>query len=421
MVFIVDRDLILSHQKNLLQLAREARKTGVPVHINGFVNFILSSSNSTDELAIQSEETPNLIYAGYPEIARLGFIELHTNCSLEFIASGLDRLINRSLERQKELFQDSIAVLGVALLIQKLNKTQILDTHRYIDWFNERFQEPTHSPIETKRIRDLGGEIVNPRGLLNVKIDEHKQQSALIDFALRAIFPYQFRNSPAYNQSQLSTAIKYLLVELDINSSSIELAALYYVALNSYIDQSITRLLPTKSDLVRILEDTQHSFKRWVWQENANAAGKQPARWLIDNEYHVQSFLWCILYPIFKGHLVDEVYVESFGNKQPRIDIGVLSLKTIIEVKFARNNKDYKKIEEEIAGDLGIYFTNLNQYDSLIVYIYDDNDNPKPEKRDSLRNAILNRSELVEDVIFVVRPSMLPTRSNRKTLNQQSP
>ncbi len=41
------------------------------------------------------------------------------------------------------------------------------------------------------------------------------------------------------------------------------------------------------------------SCKRWVWEESARRKGADPTRWLIDNEYHVQSVLWAVLYPIF--------------------------------------------------------------------------------------------------------------------------
>ncbi len=77
-------------------------------------------------------------------------------------------------------------------------------------------------------------------------------------------------------------------------------------------------------------------MKRWVWKEKSRRDAAKPSRWQIDDEYDVQSLLWTVLYPIYREQLVDETYVAHWGNVQARVDLGIVKLKLIIEVKIAR-------------------------------------------------------------------------------------
>lgn len=106
------------------------------------------------------------------------------------------------------------------------------------------------------------------------------------------------------------------------------------------------------------------------------------------------------------------IYLPNWGRVQPRLDLGIKSLKLIIEVKIARNTSDFSKIEGEIGEDLGLYFKDTSLFDRMIVFIYDDCDKAQPEKYDSISNA-LRRRDRVEDVIIIRRPSMIPNRGLR--------
>ena len=128
----------------------------------------------------------------------------------------------------------------------------------------------------------------------------------------------------------------------------------------------------------------------------------------------VQAFLWAMLYPTFGDQLRDEQYLPGYGMKQPRYDFGIVSLKLIIEVKVLRTPAHFKEVEEQIAGDTGVYFSDPARFDKMVVYIYDDCDTHQPERYDSLRAAILLRDERVRSVVIIRRPGMLPSRNNRK-------
>ena len=121
-----------------------------------------------------------------------------------------------------------------------------------------------------------------------------------------------------------------------------------------------------------------------------------------------------MLYPAFGDQLRDEQYLPGFGLKQPRYDFGIIALKLIIEVKVLRVPGDFKEVEEQIAGDTGLYFSDPARFDKMVVYIYDDCDAHQPERYASLRAAILQRDARVRAVVIVRRPGMMPDRNQRK-------
>ncbi len=67
------------------------------------------------------------------------------------------------------------------------------------------------------------------------------------------------------------------------------------MSLDLLVKQAAQSLVTSPSDVVHLLENAQSVMKRWVWEESARRKGADPARWLIDNEYHVQSVLWADL------------------------------------------------------------------------------------------------------------------------------
>ncbi len=90
------------------------------------------------------------------------------------------------------------------------------------------------------------------------------------------------------------------------------------------------------ADLVALLRNVSHTLKLWQYEEKGRTSRSAPARWDIENEYHVQALLWVILASVFND-LEDEENLPSVGHKHPRADLGIPSLRTIIEVKFMRS------------------------------------------------------------------------------------
>jgi hypothetical protein len=127
----------------------------------------------------------------------------------------------------------------------------------------------------------------------------------------------------------------------------------------------------TLDDLIAVLEGSARSLRRWPY--GSQTPKSMPAIWEIDNEYNVQDMLWAILAPLFPD-LEDEENLPSLGPKHPRADLAVPRLRTIIEVKYLRRDRqsDRAKIVEEVAADTGLYLSKSHEYDSIIAYIWDD-------------------------------------------------
>jgi len=230
-----------------------------------------------------------------------------------------------------------------------------------------------------------------------------------LELVLRAVWPQVFATIPL--PSHQASALLHSLV-IDPLPDDPERSAAWLRCLDLLVNDACIALTHSVSDTARILRSVQHALKRWPYEDKPHRTGIAPIRWIIDDEYDVQTLLWAVLYPIYRETLVDETYLPNWGNKQPRADLGITTLKLIIEVKIARQPGGFTDIEEQVAGDLGLYFKDLNLYDRMVVFVYDDCDKYHPEKYDSLRNALMHR-ERIEDVIIVRRPGMLPNRGDR--------
>lgn len=123
-------------------------------------------------------------------------------------------------------------------------------------------------------------------------------------------------------------------------------------------------------DVLHVLEGVQRSFKRWTWELAPRTRRSAIARWDVENEYHVQNLLWAVLAPLFPD-LNDEETLPPVGQKNPRVDLSIPSLKTVIEVKFMRPGTPFQDIIEQIAADASLYSTDP-RWTSLIAFVWDD-------------------------------------------------
>lgn len=126
-------------------------------------------------------------------------------------------------------------------------------------------------------------------------------------------------------------------------------------------------------DLKTLLLNSGRALKLWRFEERPRTANSAIARWDVENEYHVQSFLWAILAPVFPD-LEDEENLPSVGHKHPRADLGIPSLRTIVEVKFLRSagQAALAKVTEEVAADASLYLSKDSGYDNIMVVVWDD-------------------------------------------------
>lgn len=411
---------MLSERRQALTQIVQSCLSNATAHSIGFVGRILSDVLPESQLVTASGSIPlspeSIQYAGYPSVAFLGFkLGLKENPieeEIQAFITGLARLKCRSEASLNRFASDDVAILGVADGLIHLRHFRKIDVSETIDWFLNLIDYSAQSELWSFRMRALAGDLLDRRGRLRLEPDLSQVDGAALETVLRAVWQHAFTEDLGISREVKSQVLKRLLVEPVPQSGDLERAAVWLKALDIIIEHSCETLLPTISDTARILERVQHSLKRWVWTSDRRRKNALPSRWLIDNEYDVQSLLWAVLYPVYGPDLVDETYLPNWGFVQPRADLGIVTLKLIIEVKFAREPKDFKEIEGEIGNDLGLYFKDESQFDRMIVFVYDDCDTPHTEKYDSLKNALKKR-ERIEDVIIVRRPGILPDRNCR--------
>src|SRR5208282_25921 len=99
--------------------------------------------------------------------------------------------------------------------------------------------------------------------------------------------------------------------------------------------------------------------------------------------------------------LKDEEYFASLGQKQPRTDLFVPSLKLIVEVKFLRANDKITKIIDEIGSDASLYLKEGTDYSGIVAFIWDDS--RRTEEHALLRNG-LREIRGILDAVIVPRP-----------------
>ncbi len=86
-----------------------------------------------------------------------------------------------------------------------------------------------------------------------------------------------------------------------------------------------------------------------------------------ENEYHVQNILYVLLAPIFND-IADEVNLQPVGQKNPRMDLYLPSLNTIIEVKYRKDEKkSFPALIGEIAEDASLYSADTKYKNAQIV------------------------------------------------------
>lgn len=158
----------------------------------------------------------------------------------------------------------------------------------------------------------------------------------------------------------------------------------------------------TAEGVADMLRAVPRALQQWPWEDEATKANKKTpaARWHIANEYHVQSLLWALLAPVFPD-LKREGYAAPVGPIQPRVDLIIPSLRLAIEVKFARSRSALKGMINEIGEDSAIYFTAPEEYDQLLVFVWDNDRNQ--QDHDLVADGMRKLPHVV-DAVIVSRP-----------------
>ena len=393
----------------------------------GFADRVLRRylvSDDTQDLPLLDLESSvrEMAYGGVPAIAMTGFGVGAKACgseppptpAMDAFLEGLRRLRGRPSGGRDELFGDDVETLGIADGLSRIATLRPAVAEDAKSWLAAITDGPAAGPTWSRRMCALAGDLLDQRGRLRTDIGLADIDAVALDLTLRNVWSGTFSTVAQIGRERQVVALEQLLIRATPLVGELDRAAAWICALHQLVHGAADSLVPSVDEVVQVLRETQGALKRWVWEDGAGRIQAGPARWLIDSEPHVQAFLWAILYPKFGAQLRDEQYLPGFGLKQPRYDFGVANLKLIVEVKFIRAVGDFKKIEEEVAGDTGLYFSDPAHFDQMVVYVYDDADEHHPERYDALRNALRQRDSRIVEVVIVRRPGMLPNRTNRK-------
>jgi hypothetical protein len=181
--------------------------------------------------------------------------------------------------------------------------------------------------------------------------------------------------------------------------AAVMLRALELVAAHS-LPARVGKLEP--ADVLTVLEGVHRSLRRWTWDLQPKTRNSGAMQWNFQNEYHVQNLLYAILAPLFPD-LNDEETLPPIGQKNPRVDLSIPSLRTIVEVKFLRPGVAVQKMISEIAEDVGLYKTDP-RWTTLIPFIWDDS--ARSEEHAKLIDG-LKKFDLVLGAVVVSRPGKM--------------
>lgn len=199
---------------------------------------------------------------------------------------------------------------------------------------------------------------------------------------------------------------------LGISRAALRLAALDWVR-RKRATLDVHRV--SMQDLANLLRRVPSGLKKWTWEKSPRTKSAADARqWHVENEYHVQNLLWLLLAPLLPD-LIDEDSTPKVGPVQPRADIGIPSLRLIVEAKFMRADDAPKKMIEQIAEDASLYLVSGSKYDRLMPFIWDDSQ--RTEHHEEMIRGLRQIAGVI-DAIIVPRPgSMISTiRPTNSTL-----
>jgi len=369
--------------------------TGSPIHIAAFSSWILRNDAQlsllvSQALVLQGQSflPEHAAVLGYGEAS--GVLALENKARLNAEIAHISGRTFFAPNRPRRFEVDGIALLGVTLAA-----TSSMDDK--FDWLKDLLDQsliegggdPWHSGLINACLTVLGGRHSGS------KITPVELSVAL---ALRGV--------GEMDDGDLALAAGQAAL-LERHSAGAELGAVRLAAFNEALARQ-TRISfgsTSREDLIRILRNVSKSLRLWRYEKTPRTANSRLGRWEIENEYHVQALMWVILAPLF-ADLEDEENLPSIGHKNPRADLAIPSLRTIVEVKFVRSagQAAWASVIEEVAADSALYLSNSSLYNDIIAVVWDDV--AHTEQHDEIK-AGLEKLNGVSAAIIIPRPGKM--------------
>lgn len=420
---------VLSSRRRVLETIVRDGFDDAPAQVQGFVMRVLEGQNETSEGdRLYREGTLDdyleaARFEGYPALARAGFSlgrgggETANSTQMSRFIQCMEQQRGRPRGRQVELARDALVLLGIANGLRAVRQRGTVNGERLkvvSRWTRELLDQHGGSDVRLARARLLASDLLDDEGRFGRRVGQSDDAwVAALDLCLWRGWTDVLRNVEHAGTAGRRKLLKALLTVAPPRQGEVVHAASWLCALDVLTDAMTEAVVPDANRVARILARTQGSFRRWRWEEKPRREKRMRVRWLIDKEADVQAFLLSVLYPYFGEDLEDEQYLQGFGLRQGRFDFAIRSLGVIVEVKMMRTPGGMREIESEIADDLGLYFKEENPFRTMIVYIYDDNNVPQPERYPIIRDSLKRRDKRIVDVVIVPRPSMIPDRDSR--------
>ena len=373
-----------------------------------FLAWALYDDTPRDDLAVlaTTAATNLLTTRSYHDLATIGYAAHAaglTDVQPQILQNGLNWLCGRNPQIAGEpapFFTDAVALLGLALGARFLRGDEVAATSRWMLGFVPR---AAGLPAVKSWQRCLFSAALHALGSTELPIPEDSSV-ADVRTALRArsVAPGEASREQAEADERLT--LDFLKQQITEDLPAVR-AALRLAAF-SWIRRSAPVIVPgriTIQDLVQLLERVPAGLRRWAWEEKARTRGGEARKWHIDNEYHVQDLLYFLLAPMFPD-LKDEEYFPSLGQKQPRTDLFIPSMKLIIEVKFLRQTDNMTKIIDELGSDASLYLSAGTDYSGIIAFVWD---NSRRNEEHSLLQDGLRQIRGVLAAVIVSRPGMM--------------
>lgn len=341
----------------------------------------------------------------YQDVAAMGYA-LHVgrldDAHLESFRAGLRWLCGRNAEIDGEpapFFTDAVTILGVAIGAATVGLEDAAAVEKWLLEFVPRAAtlpavEPWQRCLFAIALQALGSTEVS----LPVDTSVADVRTAL---RARSMFRGESRAADDADERLTLAMLKQQVAEeLAVARAALRLAAF------SWIQRSAPVVVPGRAtipDLVKFLEGVPAGLRRWAWEEKPRTKSGEARKWHVDHEYHVQDLLYFLLAPVFPD-IKDEEYVSSLGQKQPRTDLFIPSLKAIVEVKFLRAGEKFQKVIDEVAADASLYLRDGSDYVGLVAFVWDDS--RRTEEHPLLRNGLLAIRGVVGAVV-VPRPGRM--------------
>ncbi|WP_129112087.1 hypothetical protein [Burkholderia pseudomallei] len=368
--------LLLSDAREML-LGQVRRMAGGADMMEAFAAWALP--DRAQELGISLSTiaaAENLKRSGrtYRDVAQVGFGLAASPHAFEALrddfSDGLDWLLGRPVIAGGSFAQfcyDAIAILGIALGVRSLADVAVVG--RVANWLGGFVPEV----VATFKGASWGKFLLlSAHAIVDDSVSLPSAEPGDADIVVALVARGAATHKDIVDRETEEHALLRIKQAHDEDDERVVLllSALDFI---SRLPVSIDFERPTIAHVGRFLERVPSALRRWTWEHAAKTRNSDAVCWDVQNEYHVQNLLYALLAPIFPD-LTDEETLPPVGQKNPRADLGIPSLKLIVEAKFLRPGHSFANLIGELGQDASLYLAHEanGRYQYVLPFIWDD-------------------------------------------------